>query len=267
MGVPTLEDGASPTTPPGDTLQRRFTLALAARIEAEATAMADDVVRTDELVFGHRGYPNPILNQCVLLRPPTAIAADRLAELLDRCLAYGSPVSLWSLWPVPDLSPQGWVLAGHPPFMVRPVGPPPPGAAPPAGLEITEIDRDEDYATFVRVAVESFGMDNMRDVTDRIWDARIREHGWRLWLGRLDGEPVATAAAFTSHGVNLVEIIATATAARGRGIGAAVTWAATLADPDVPAVLFASDLGRPVYERMGYLPISRATLSLGGLSR
>ena len=42
--------------------------------------------------------------------------------------------------------------------------------------------------------------------------------------------------------------------------------AAIIADPALPAVLFASDLGRPVYERMGYLPISRATVWLGGLT-
>lgn len=47
--------------------------------------------------------------------------------------------------------------------------------------------------------------------------------------------------------------------ARGRGAGAAVTWAATLADPEVPAVLVASDDGRPTYERMGYLPLERWT--------
>ena len=38
-----------------------------------------------------------------------------------------------------------------------------------------------------------------------------------------------------------------------------MTWAATLADPDQPAVLVASDDGRPVYERMGYLAIERWT--------
>jgi hypothetical protein len=265
MGVPTLEDGSAPTSPPDDTLQRRFTLALGARIEAEARAMGDDVVRTDELVFGHRGFPNPILNQCVLLRPATAVEPARLDELLDRCVGYGSPVSLWSMWPVPDLSDRGWVRGGHPPFMVRPAGPPP-DARRPAGLEIAELDRDEDYGTFIRVAVDAFGMGDMEGAARTIWDGRIRGSGWRMWLGRVDGEPVATAAAFTSHGVNLVEIIATAPAARGRGIGAAVTWAATLADPALPAVLFASDLGRPVYERMGYLPISRATVWLGGLT-
>ena len=39
-----------------------------------------------------------------------------------------------------------------------------------------------------------------------------------------------------------------------------VTQAAALADPTVPAVLIASDLGRPVYERLGFLPVSRWTL-------
>ena len=62
--------------------------------------------------------------------------------------------------------------------------------------------------------------------------------------------------------MNLVEIVATLESARGRGIGAAVTWAATLADPSLPALLVASDLGRPVYTRMGYLTLSRATVWL-----
>jgi hypothetical protein len=36
-----------------------------------------------------------------------------------------------------------------------------------------------------------------------------------------------------------------------------VTWAATLADPARPAMLVASDDGRPVYEAMGYVAIER----------
>ena len=47
---------------------------------------------------------------------------------------------------------------------------------------------------------------------------------------------------------------------RGKGIGEALTWAATLADPSRPAMLMASDSGRPIYERMGYIPILRLTL-------
>ena len=62
-----------------------------------------------------------------------------------------------------------------------------------------------------------------------------------------------------AEGVNAVECISTVSSARGRGYGEALTWAATLVDPTLPAVLFASDLGRPVYERMGFLPVSRWT--------
>jgi GNAT superfamily N-acetyltransferase len=67
------------------------------------------------------------------------------------------------------------------------------------------------------------------------------------------------AAAHQAAGATLVEYVATLPAARGRGIGAAVTWAATLADPASPAVLVSSDDGRPTYERMGYLPLERWT--------
>ena len=81
----------------------------------------------------------------------------------------------------------------------------------------------------------------------------------RFWLGYVDGEPVAVSAAVCTRGLNLVTYVAALPAARGRGVGGAVTWAATLADPDGPAILVASDDGRPVYERLGYLALERWT--------
>jgi hypothetical protein len=45
--------------------------------------------------------------------------------------------------------------------------------------------------------------------------------------------------------------------------GEAVSWAATLTAPALPAILLASDLGRPIYQRMGYLPLCRATMWTG----
>ena len=81
----------------------------------------------------------------------------------------------------------------------------------------------------------------------------------RVWVGYVDGEPASVAAAHGAAGTTLVEYVAALPAARGRGAGAAVTWAATLADPGAPAVLVASDDGRPTYESMGYLPLERWT--------
>jgi hypothetical protein len=42
----------------------------------------------------------------------------------------------------------------------------------------------------------------------------------------------------------------------GPGLVAAATRAATLAQPELPAVLTASEGGVGVYRRMGYLPVS-----------
>ena len=87
--------------------------------------------------------------------------------------------------------------------------------------------------------------------------------GTRCWVGYVDDRPVATAAAHTTGACTHVEWISTHPDVRGRGIGAAITSRATFADPARPSVLIASDPGRPVYERMGYLRVARFTLWMG----
>jgi GNAT superfamily N-acetyltransferase len=82
----------------------------------------------------------------------------------------------------------------------------------------------------------------------------------RFWLAYVNGEAAATALSYAGHGVVNVEAVATLPEHRRRGIGAAVTWAATLAEPARPAVLIASDDGIGTYRRMGYLPLTRWTL-------
>jgi hypothetical protein len=71
---------------------------------------------------------------------------------------------------------------------------------------------------------------------------------------------VATSGARLGHGLVDVEWVSTRAEVRGQGIGAALTWAATLVEPDLPAALIASDDGQPVYEGMGYVRMMRLTL-------
>ena len=78
---------------------------------------------------------------------------------------------------------------------------------------------------------------------------------WRIYVGWLDGEPVATNVVTEGGGIVGVWNIATLSTQRGKGIGAAITVAALLearAKGYRYAGLFASALGAPVYQRLGF---------------
>ena len=75
------------------------------------------------------------------------------------------------------------------------------------------------------------------------------------YVGYLDDEPVATVSLISAGGAAGIYNVATVAAARGRGIGAAMTAWAVRAGADrgmQVATLQASTMGRPVYERLGF---------------
>jgi GNAT superfamily N-acetyltransferase len=126
-----------------------------------------------------------------------------------------------------------------------------------------EIDEATDAATLAeleRVLIDGFPVALPGSAPGIMLGPGLLGGPFRQFVGRVDGRPVATAAAMLSHGVISVENVATLPADRGRGYGEALTWAATLADPTRPAVLIASDPGRPIYERMGFVALHRWTL-------
>ena len=169
------------------------------------------------------------------------------------------PFAITAPFPTPDLRADGFSLLGHPPFMIRPAGPAPERPAPP-GLEISEVMRTDALASFEQTLIEAYpGGPCGSMFRPPVLDVA----GVTLWVGTLDGEPVGTAATHHAGAVNGVEMIACMPKARGRRVGEALTWAATLARPELPAALIASDAGRPVYARMGYLPITRFSLWVG----
>ena len=76
------------------------------------------------------------------------------------------------------------------------------------------------------------------------------------YIGYLDGKPVATSSVFYGGGVAGIYNVATLPAARGKGIGTAVTLQAlidTTANTHYKhAVLLSSEMGKSVYEAMGF---------------
>jgi GNAT superfamily N-acetyltransferase len=77
-------------------------------------------------------------------------------------------------------------------------------------------------------------------------------------IGAVDGEPAAIAMTIVTNGVAGIYWVGSLPSARGKGLGRAVTVAATNAGFDLGAdfaSLQASPLGRPIYEEMGYTTI------------
>jgi GNAT superfamily N-acetyltransferase len=249
-----LEDGWQPLTRADDSLVHGYIVGFADLLREMGRAIGARVLEDDDVVALDVGVDFFYANGAVLRRPVRDADLPAVVERLQRFYAGGRGVSwmLLSAWPIPPL--DGLSLIGHPPFMVRAPG----GTAPevPDGLTIREATEQGAMEDFAR-ALEGYPASG----TEVFADARLLEvEGLRIWVGYLDGEPVACSGAHVTDACVDVEYIATHDRARRRGIGAAMTWQATLADPTKPAVLIASDPGQPVYEAMGYLRIARMTM-------
>jgi hypothetical protein len=251
-----LADGWEPDTPNSDTLVR-----MAAHVHASwPTAVAKAVGRpwraTERWAGGFIADRGALSNPIVLLQPQAdpSLVLGEMAALVPST----SPFFLLSPWPSPDLSQHGLVLLGHPPLMVR--FPSPNRVQPRPGIEVREVQDAAQLAVAERVLIEGYPMPDLEPLTPGdLLGPPILDGRTRIWLAYVDGRPSAVAACHRHAGATLVEFVATLPAARGRGAGSAVTWAATLAHPDAPAILVASDDGRPVYESMGYVAIERWT--------
>lgn len=256
-----LPDGWGPSTPRDDTLTRGFIEGYADLMEALGRVGGHPTIRTPDFVAIDSHAPFPFLNCAVPLRPVHDASDPMLDEIAEFFASDDdTPFLVYSGTPMPALDARGWGLMGHPPLMLRHPGPATPPE--PEGLEILEVRDPSALEQFDRTLIEAYPVNEMRGLRG-FADGALDIPGFHLWLGLLDGAPVATAAAHVTDSLVDVEWISAMPAARGRNIGAALTWTATLAAPELPALLIASDLGQPVYERMGYVRMSRFTLWIG----
>lgn len=254
-----LTTGWEPDVAAEDTLVRQAVLVHASWSTTVAAAAGRPWRTGPRWAGGRIGDRGALTNPVVLMRPLTE-PGEVLAEVED-LFPRRVPYLLVSAWPTPDLRPHGLGLVGHPPLMARLPAPGP--AAPPPGIDVREVRDADALAVAERVLVEGYPVPGLDPLTPGdLLDPSLLQPTTRVWVAWSDGEPAAVAAAHQHAGVTIVEYVATLPAARGRGAGAAVTWAATLSDPERPAVLMASDDGRPVYERLGYVAVERWTVWL-----
>lgn len=131
---------------------------------------------------------------------------------------------------------------------------PPAAPKPPPELSVVEIGPGKLADEFRGVAERSFGFPTGMGAV-AISDRVVEHPDTALFLGRVDGAPVATSILHMSNRIGGIYFVGCEEAYRGRGYGEAITWACVSAGVQrgaTAASLQASDLGRPVYERMGF---------------
>jgi GNAT superfamily N-acetyltransferase len=239
---------------PSSTLDEDVLRALAANcggaylVGARATARPYRV--EEDLMLSDLGLPIALPpNNATLLRAPHGAREFERLEAQAReffCVSPGGGYEIWSIWPMTDLAPLGYSLSVTPCMIREQAGEPRPY---PPELEVAEVDEDAGMREVWSIIDEVF-CEHL--VPEPLWDARMLSDDYRVWVGRLEGRAVATATAFVSDGFVGVYGVATLAEVRGRGYGEAVTWAATRCRPSLPATLQASDMGKSVYERMGF---------------
>jgi GNAT superfamily N-acetyltransferase len=261
-----LDTGYGPSTPAHDNVLNDFARGESRGYSSLATARGERIYRDEALglTLPDGGSPTPFGNTAFTERPLSETEWAAAAAVMHDFFAGhpGGPFMLFSAWPTPDLREHDFGLVGHPPMMWRAAGPCPQLAI--RGLEIRAVTDPETAAVWEETFVFAYPVPEVQSsFAGALLPApALDAPGWHHWLGLLDGRPVATSSAFEDGIQQHVELISTLPECRGRGVGAAMTIAATQHDT-LPATLIASDPGRPVYERLGYVSIVRYTLWAG----
>ena len=203
----------------------------------------------------------------------TAAEADaRIAATVARFRSRGLPFT-WVAGPAQQptdlaarLEAHGLTLYSDEPGMAADLAALPDSLPLPQGLT---IERVRDDAGALRLLVVNRIANDLDPDISGVAIERVTPGSYaddeplQLYLGYLDGEAVACVQLFLSSGVAGIYNVGTVPSARRRGIGAAITTAAMRAARDRGyrvAVLGASEMGEPVYRRIGFAEYTRSVI-------
>ena len=261
-----LEPGYGASTPARDNALLDYARGEADAFAATAAARGGRVESIAALGvrLADTGAPTPFGNTAHLERPIAEAEIPAVTAAVQEFFAgqAGGPFMLFSPWPIADLSDRGFHPVGHPPLMLRAPSVAP--LSPKANLRITLVDTEDALADFEQTLVEAYPVPELQPwQRGSFFGPAMLTTSWRLFAGYEGDRCVATAGAWITDSVTIVELVSVRDDCRGKGYGIAITAAATVAVPGAPAMLIASDLGRPAYDKLGYVPILRHTLYLG----
>ena len=141
----------------------------------------------------------------------------------------------------------------------------------PEGLEIRPVTDDQGRCDYLEVTAEAYAVyQQPRPLTEDAFAALASVCSPHIqgFVGYVGGAPAAAAAVYMTHGVAGIGWVGTLSAHRGHRYAEAVTWAAVregFRRGALLASLQASPMGRPVYERMGFITPSEYRVLVGTL--
>lgn len=138
----------------------------------------------------------------------------------------------------------------------RPAGRVPPSEDP-VPCDIVAVTDRALLADYEQVAAAAFGTPFLPAPFDIHGPAILEDAAMSIWLGRLDGEPVAGAMAYDHDGVRGIYGVGTIGRARRMGIATAMTAHALSLAPDRPATLQPSHPAERIYRSLGFVEIGR----------
>jgi GNAT superfamily N-acetyltransferase len=231
----------------------------------------------DDVIWGTTGIPIAAFNGATNARFSEADADERIEAILGSFRERRIEMT-WFVGPTSMPTGLAERLAAH---GLAPSEPEPGMACslagwsppPPAGDVAIELVTDDDaFHDATRVMFAGF---EMPEAVMPMFEERYRSFCvgpdaiQRVFLARLDGQPVATSLGFVLDGVVGIYNVATIPEARRRGAGGAVTVAA-MADGRArgahAAILESSTMGRSLYERLGFRQVCEVTVLAGAFS-
>ena len=136
----------------------------------------------------------------------------------------------------------------------------------PSGLKIVPVEGETLLRKWIHIASIGFGISqDVENIWHEFFADAVCDRPFRTYLALLNGEPVATSQLFTSAGVAGIYNVTCLPAARGQGIGAAITLAPLLDARSMGyrvGILQASSMGRRVYQRLGFQDFGKLSLYL-----
>jgi len=216
---------------------------------------ASGAVRQSEHIYSYvTGFRAALANGCVVAGPATA---DELRQALDwvsdRTDLYLVTIDDRFAEPLTQVLAERGIGTDEPPapgMALDPIGDMP---SAPQDIDIVPVDATN-YEAWVSITGEIF---LPVDVARQIFPpALILSATIRSFLARVEGEYVGTATAVLAGDLAGIYSVGTLAKARGRGVGRATTAAAIQAaaqDWGVQRIFLQStEMGRPVYEALGF---------------